>query len=111
MLMFNSRLLRNRYAPQHAPEPTTALAAPGRLSPMLRTIAGNATWLGLIQLLNYGIPILTLPVVARAFGPKTYGVLAVLNAYAAYVGLVVVYGFNLTGPRSVSTQRSDLNAL
>lgn len=76
---------------------------------MLKTIVTNAGWLGLVQLLNYFLPVLTLPVVARAFGPSVFGTLAAISAYAAYVGLVVNYGFNFTGPRNVATSR--LNAM
>lgn len=72
---------------------------------MLKTIVINAGWLGLIQVLNYCLPVLTLPVVARAFGPSVFGTLAAINAYAAYVGLIVNYGFNYTGPRNIATAR------
>ena len=78
---------------------------------MLRVIINNASWLGLIQMLNYGLPILTLPVVTRAFGPSIFGIIATITAYSAYVGLVINYGFNYTGPRIVSLVRDDTMAL
>jgi PST family polysaccharide transporter len=78
---------------------------------MLKTIIANAGWLGLVQLLNYSLPIFTLPVVTRAFGPSIFGTLAAINAYAAYVGLFVNYGFNLTGPRNVATSRLNAKEL
>jgi PST family polysaccharide transporter len=78
---------------------------------MLRAIIGNASWLGLIQMLNYGVPILTLPVVTRAFGPSVFGSIATVTAYAAYVGLVINYGFNYTGPRTVSLVRDSTATL
>jgi PST family polysaccharide transporter len=78
---------------------------------MLRVIVGNAGWLGLVQILNYGIPVLTLPVVTRAFGPDTFGMVASITAYAAYVGLLINYGYNYTGPRRISPLRGDIPAL
>jgi PST family polysaccharide transporter len=78
---------------------------------MLKSIIVNAGWLGLAQLLNYCLPVLTLPVVAHAFGPSVFGKLAAINAYAAYVALLVNYGFNYTGPRNVATLRSDAKEL
>lgn len=73
----------------------------------LRTIIKNASWLGLIQILNYLIPFLTLPVVTRAFGPTLYGILASFSAYAAYVTVIVQYGFDFTGVRAIAHTRSD----
>ena len=78
---------------------------------MLKTITRNAGWLALVQVLNLGIPIITLPIIARAFGPTTFGVLALISAYAAYPGLAINYGFNLTGPRIVSRLRTDIAGL
>lgn len=78
---------------------------------MFRKIAVNAGWLGLIQLVAYAIPLLTLPVIARAFGSETFGMLAVATAQASYVGLLVTYGFNFTGPRLVAPLRRELLAV
>ncbi len=74
----------------------------------LKTIVKNAGWLGLIQILNYLIPFLTLPVVTRAFGPTVYGILATFNAYAAYVTVIVQYGFDFTGVRAIARSRTDI---
>jgi hypothetical protein len=50
----------------------------------LKTIVQNASWVGFIQILDYLVPSLTLPIVTRAFGPAAvYGILAAFNAYAA----------------------------
>jgi PST family polysaccharide transporter len=78
---------------------------------MLKVIVGNAGWLGLTQILNYGVPLVTLPLVTRAFGPGVFGIIATITAYAAYVGLLINYGFNYTGPRKVSLLRGDLQEL
>jgi hypothetical protein len=49
---------------------------------MFRKLALSAGWLGLIQLVSYAIPLLTLPIIARAFGPETFGMPAIATAQA-----------------------------
>jgi PST family polysaccharide transporter len=73
----------------------------------LKTILKNAGWLGLIQILTYLIPFLTLPVVTRSFGPILYGILAAFNAYGRYVFVIVGYGFDFTGLRAIARSRED----
>ena len=63
--------------------------------------------MGLIHSLNYAVPIVTVPVVARALGPSTYGILATFYAYAAYAGVLTVFGFNVTGPRAIAGLHDD----
>jgi PST family polysaccharide transporter len=77
----------------------------------LKTIVKNAGWLGLIQILNYVLPLLTLPVVTRAFGPILFGILAAFNAYGRYVAVIVGYGFDFTGLRDISRSREDVFTL
>jgi polysaccharide transporter, PST family len=74
---------------------------------IIRQLAVSATWLGILQLLNYTLPVITLPVIARAFGPTIYGTLATITAIAGYVGLLASYGSNLAGPRWVVNLRHD----
>jgi polysaccharide transporter, PST family len=78
---------------------------------MLRTVIGNAGWLGLVQLVNYGLPVITLAIVAPAFGSSVFGNYAAISAYAAYAGLLVNYSFNLTGPRRIATIHDDIAAI
>jgi PST family polysaccharide transporter len=49
-----------------------------------------------------------LPFVTRAFGPTVYGILATFNAYAAYVSVIVQYGFDFTGVRAVARSHTDI---
>lgn len=73
----------------------------------LRKLLVSAFWLALLQFLNIVLPILTVPVVTRAFGPTVFGVLATISALAGYVGLLAMYGFNFTGPRATAILRDD----
>jgi PST family polysaccharide transporter len=73
----------------------------------IRNMINRAGWLALIQLSTYLLPIVTLPVVTRALGPSLFGTLSAISATAAYVGLLVSYGFNYTGPRLIATLRDE----
>jgi PST family polysaccharide transporter len=77
----------------------------------LRTVIKNAGWLGLTQVINYLIPVLTLPVVTRAFGTSLFGILSALTAYAGYIGIFTGYGTYVTGPRAIAGLRADAQML
>lgn len=53
-------------------------------------------------------PLLTLPYLARVIGFEGLGILATAAATCAWLGILVDWGFNLTGTRAVSTRRIDL---
>ncbi len=69
-----------------------------------KAVVRNAGWLGLVHGLNYAVPIVTVPVVARALGPNTYGILATFYAFCGLCRKVVltVFGFNISGPRAIA---------
>jgi PST family polysaccharide transporter len=77
----------------------------------LRKLFVSALWLALIQFLNIVLPVMTVPIVTRAFGPTMFGVLATISALAGYVGLLATFGFNLTGPRATAVLRDELSKL
>lgn len=77
----------------------------------IATVAKNSAWVGVVQILNFAFPLLTLPVAARAFGPGAYGLIASLNASAAYAGLLITFGYNMTGPRLIARTSADPEAL
>lgn len=77
----------------------------------LRTLVKNSAWIGVVQILNFAIPLFTLPVAARAFGPGTYGLIASLGASAGYASLIITFGFNLTGPRLIARTPDEPGAL
>lgn len=77
----------------------------------IASVARNAAWVGVAQVLNVGFPLLTLPVAARAFGPSTYGLIAAMTASASYIGLVITFGFHLTGPRLIARTEKQGEAL
>jgi O-antigen/teichoic acid export membrane protein len=79
----------------------------------LRKILGNTAWLSGLQLAFYLLPLVTVPIVTRAFGPELFGFLVTSTAAAGYVGLFIAFGFGWSGPRLVARherESADLSA-
>jgi polysaccharide transporter, PST family len=89
---------------------------PGLLWSKLRrsSLAGNVLALYSLQTLNYAINLFTVPYLARVLGPAGLGVLAVAQALANYVAIVVGFGFDLSATRAVAQAKqreTDLGEL
>lgn len=70
----------------------------------LRKILGNTAWLAGLQLTFQLLPLLTIPIVTRAFGPALFGFVVTATAAASYVALFVGFGFGWSGPRLIARQ-------
>jgi PST family polysaccharide transporter len=67
----------------------------------------NIFSLGLIQVANYLIPIITIPYLLRLIGIEQYGQLAFAASLITYLTIVVDFGFNISATKHVSVYRSD----
>lgn len=74
---------------------------------MNRKLWENLASLYSIQLLNYVLPLLTLPYLTRVLGPGPWGVLAFADAFANYISLLIEYGFGLSATREIAQFRED----
>lgn len=59
------------------------------------------------QICAYLIPILEIPVLARALGVQEYGKVVLIQSVALLSSLIVEYGFSLSGSRQVAIARDD----
>ncbi|UDQ78795.1 oligosaccharide flippase family protein [Erwinia rhapontici] len=66
-----------------------------------RKFFGNFLSLGIMQGLNYLLPILMIPFLVSKIGLSNVGVIATISAVFAYVQLVIDYGFSLTATRNI----------
>jgi PST family polysaccharide transporter len=58
-----------------------------------------------VQLLNYAVPIVTLPYLSRVLGPAGFGAVGYAQTIAQMLLIVVDFGFDLTSARKVAIHR------
>ncbi|QGU31762.1 flippase [Thermochromatium tepidum] len=73
-------------------------------TPCLRT---NIAAMGVVQISNYVIPLITLPYLTRVLGAEAFGKVAFAQVVMTYFVLLVDYGFSWSATRKVAANRSD----
>ncbi|MBW7650402.1 flippase [Anoxybacillus sp. ST4] len=68
----------------------------------------NFSALAIMQLLNYILPFITLPYLARVLGAEKYGVYLFSQAFVQYFIILVDFGFDLSATREVALNRGDI---
>jgi O-antigen flippase len=71
----------------------------------------NVVYLGLVQVSQYIIPLITFPYLVRVLGVDGFGALGFCAAIFAYVILCTEYGFSLTATSAVAKNKDDINKL
>ncbi|MDE3180563.1 MAG: oligosaccharide flippase family protein, partial [Acidobacteriota bacterium] len=74
-------------------------------------LVSNALSLYGVQFAKYILPLITIPYLTRVLGPSGWGLVALAQAYGAYLSLPVNYGFNFSGTREVARFKDDKNRL
>ncbi|KAA0984519.1 oligosaccharide flippase family protein [Pseudomonas sp. ANT_J28] len=77
----------------------------------MKYLIKNMGFLFFAQLCAYLIPILEIPVLARALGVQEYGKVVLIQSIALMSSLIVEYGFSLSGSRQVAIARDDKGEL
>lgn len=78
-----------------------------KISNEKKTIFKNFTALGIIQILNYAIPFITLPYLARVLSVDKFGLIFFAQACIDYITRFVDFGFNQSGVRELAINRDD----
>lgn len=73
-----------------------------------RTLIKNVASLGVVQVVNYIFPLLTIPYVSRIIGPEGFGLINYITAFVSYFVLIVYYGFDLTATRKIAVDPDNL---
>ena len=72
-----------------------------------RVIGKNITYLTILQVFNYVLPLITLPYLVRVLGADGFGYVSFAVSFAAYFLFVTEYGFNTVATKEISVNRND----
>lgn len=67
-----------------------------------RGLFKNIASLGVVQVANLILPLISIPIISRIIGPDKFGVVNYAATFIGYFTLLIDYGFNLTATRRVA---------
>ena len=71
----------------------------------------NIVALGSVQVVGFLLPLFTLPYVTRVLGVEGWGRVALVQIVLGYFGLVVNWGFGLSGTHKIASARDDIQKI
>jgi len=74
-------------------------------------IIGNFLSLSTLEVVNYIMPLFTLPYLVRVLGPGKFGIVAFAQALIAYLVILTDYGYYLAGPKYISINRNNVEKI
>ncbi|WP_343557318.1 oligosaccharide flippase family protein [Sphingobacterium sp.] len=78
---------------------------------MRKNLLQSFASLGLVQLINYVFPLITIPYVSRIIGPEGYGIINYATAFVAYFNILISYGFDYTATRRIAADPDSLGTV
>ncbi len=73
-----------------------------------KRVVSNFFSLSTLEIVNYIIPLITLPYLVRILGPAKYGIVAFAQVFASYFVIAVDFGYYLSAPRKISICRDNI---
>ena len=73
----------------------------------MKTLYKNIVSLGVLQVANYLIPFLVLPIISRILGASLFGSVSYAQNIVTYLTLLINYGFEYSATRQISIARED----
>lgn len=71
----------------------------------------NTSYLGIVQIANYLIPLIVYPYIIRILGIENFGILEIGRAFANYFITATDYGFNLSATKDIAININDKSAI
>lgn len=75
------------------------------------TLIQNFSYLSVLQVLNLLIPLLVYPYLISTLGSDVFGLVVFAQAIIGYFVILVSFGFNISGAKSISVFRDDREAV
>ena len=73
----------------------------------MKTLYKNIVSVGVLQVANYLIPFLVLPIISRILGASLFGSVSYAQNIITYLTLLINYGFEYSATRQISIARED----
>lgn len=74
-----------------------------------KSLISNFLWLSILQIVNYTLPLITLPYLARTIGVSGFGKISFAAAVILWFQTVCDWGFNFTATRDIARVKGDIN--
>jgi len=75
-----------------------------------KKLSVNFANFGLFQIINYIVPLVTIPYIVRIIGPEKFGILSIAQAITYYLWIITDYGYSISGVRLISQSEKDSKA-
>lgn len=67
----------------------------------------NVASLSVVQIANYVLPLISIPIITRIIGPDKFGVINYAATFVSYFSIFIGYGFDLTATRRVAKEPNN----